>query len=360
MRRLVMRRLVAFCLAVLIATSLLISAPNASSFENINVNVVAHMPKALYRASAVWDGTEALIFGGRDITNVFDHIIAYNPSMNAAFTMDSLLPTSTVTAPSIWDGENAFIFAGDSGPPIPLKLDRIVKYNPIVDEVTVMAAKLPSPRVGASGVWDGKNAYIFGGHNETSFLTEIVRYDTSSDTISLMSAKLRIGLAGTSAVWTGSGVYLFGGKYKSEIYDRILRFDPETDTIQLVNVTLPGARFHTSAIWDGESAYIFGGRGDSSTLDDIVRFTPSSNTVTLLSATLPSPRERTCAIWDGSSAYIFGGDSEFVALSEIVEFDPKGVEETSSGLFLPLLILAIIAVIISLILFNLKLRGNSD
>ncbi len=77
----------------------------------------------------------------------------------------------------------------------------------------------------------------------------------------------------------------------------------------------------------------------------------------MLSEKLPSPRELTSAIWAGDNAYVFGGGYNFNAISEIVRFDPKGGDRMNSslGLYQSFLILIVIMVIITLIVFDLRL-----
>jgi hypothetical protein len=57
--------------------------------------------------------------------------------------------------------------------------DEILRYDPAKDQVTLMAARLPTERYGASAVWAGPDAYVFGGWSglHQGPQREIVRYD---------------------------------------------------------------------------------------------------------------------------------------------------------------------------------------
>jgi hypothetical protein len=87
--------------------------------------------------------------------------------------MTATLPPGRFHTSAVWDGTNAYVFGGCAAGACPSNL--IVRYNPSTNTVTTMSATLPTGRGDTSAVWDGTNAYVFGGH-DGSGLNQIVRY----------------------------------------------------------------------------------------------------------------------------------------------------------------------------------------
>jgi hypothetical protein len=245
----------------------------------------------------------------------------------------SVLPTARGMTTAIWDGNNAYIFGGFDT----WFLDDIVKFNPATGTVTLLSSPsvLPTARYGTSAVWDGSNVYIFGGYTPSGYLNDIVQFNPTTGTVTLLPSPSVLPTARgmTSAVWDGNNAYIFGGDDASGLLNDIVQFNPTTGIVTLLPSpsVLPTARDWTSAIWDGSNAYIFGGTiSGGILLNDIVQFNPTTGTVTLLPSpsVLPTPSWWTSAIWDGSNAYIFGGDNtghgvpKWNMMNYIVQFNP--------------------------------------
>src|SRR5688572_24162344 len=116
--------------------------------------------------------------------------------------------------------------------------------------LTTMPATLPTARSYGTAVWDGSNAYVFGGWDGW-YLNQVVRYNPSANTVTTMGASLPTsGTNGASAVWDGSNAYVFGG-YRSAFISTIVRYNPATDTATVALSTLPSGRDDTVAVWDG-------------------------------------------------------------------------------------------------------------
>jgi len=290
------------------------------------VNIMpTHLPWKLSQSAAVWDGTNAYIFGGGNTTGATDRILRYNPTSDQITIMSATLPDHVTDDCAIWNGRCAFIFGGWTGQPI--YSNKIVRYDPTTDTVTVMSAKLPTYSM--SAVWDGTYAYLFGGYNGYSYYNHVLRYNPATDQLTTMNAKFPIGIKWTSAVWAGTYAYIFGGnKDYDTATDQIFRYDPVADSFTTLTAKLPEKLYVTSAVWTGTYALIFGGsyKGGSGTqvryYDTIIKFDPTQDSTTVLTQTLPTPRRGTSAIWDGNNAYIFGGDSNNIAIDEIVKFTP--------------------------------------
>ncbi|MFA5771798.1 MAG: PQQ-binding-like beta-propeller repeat protein [Thermoplasmata archaeon] len=251
------------------------------------------------------------------------HFDDENVGVESVTTLSTKLPNGRLDTSAIWDGSNAYIFGGGDANGY---LDQIVKFNPSTGTVTTLSAKLPSARGYTSAIWDGSNAYIFGGDNDNGVLDQIVKFTPSTGMVTTLSAKLPSARTLTSAIWDGSNAYIFGGIVQSTELDQIVKFTPSTGTVTTLSSKLPSGRYAMSAIWDGSNVYLFGGyNGTTNELNQIVKFTPNNGTVTTLSTVLPYARISDSAIWDGTNICIFGGYGGSTVYDQIVKFNPGTV-----------------------------------
>ncbi|MEA3200996.1 MAG: trimeric autotransporter adhesin [Thermoplasmata archaeon] len=250
--------------------------------------------------------------------------IAASARADSTSVMDGALPTAENSMSGVWDGANAYIFGG-------FENALIQRYTPATDTAITMSAHLPAASWGTSAVWDGAgNAYVFGGRAGGTIYNSIVRYTPATNAVTTMNAVLPTGLEWTSAVWDGAGhAYIFGGIGLSGFNSWIMRYTPATDTLTLLGSALPSNRYLTAAVWDGAgNAYVFGGAdgglsGHGGWVNEIVRFTPSTGAVTVVS-TLPTPTDAISAVWDGAGhAFLFGGGSSGGDLDTILRYTPS-------------------------------------
>jgi len=113
--------------------------------------------------TAVWTGTEMIVWGGYKYPNYFNTGGRYNPVTN------SWAPISTTNAPSarrnhtaVWTGTEMIVWGGDDGE---WWLSTGGKYNPITDSWTPTTTNnAPSGRESdCSAVWTGTELIIWGG-----------------------------------------------------------------------------------------------------------------------------------------------------------------------------------------------------
>ena len=112
--------------------------------------------------TAVWTGSEMIVWGGTDFQNYFDTSGKYNPST------DSWVTTSVTNAPSsrrgptavwtgkemiVWGGEDYFGYANTGG-----------RYDPHTDSwVATSITDAPAARWFHKAVWTGTEMIIWGG-----------------------------------------------------------------------------------------------------------------------------------------------------------------------------------------------------
>ena len=298
----------------------------SSTLEELSANdytvtlLPEEMPLGLSYGSGAWDGKYAYVFGGWDGPHASGVIVKYDPINHLATALFDNLPsprwgTSAVYANgTIWGRHNVcYIFGGYYAS------IEVVRFWP-EDGWRDIYEYIPG-RMDTSAIWDGKAAYLFGGKEApgesipSAFLNEILKFEPPM-TSKILPAKLPHVRAHTSAVWDGENAYIFGGGYinealEYEFLDDILKFNLVTNEITIMEAKLPTPRAYTSAIWDGHTAYIFGGRtiinGSVTYLDEILMYNPLVDEVSVIPQNLPTPREGTVVVWTGSAAYIFGG-----------------------------------------------------
>jgi N-acetylneuraminic acid mutarotase len=141
-------------------------------------------------------------------------LLAVLPAAQATIAvLPATLPTARYGTSAFWADGAAYVVGGRSAEAAPqsghvLHTD-IVRYDPATGESRV-AGSLPTARFGTSVAWDGRSAYIFGGHGETALLDQIVRFDPATNRATTMNATLPLPVEGSSAVSDGRYAYVFG------------------------------------------------------------------------------------------------------------------------------------------------------
>ena len=140
-----------------------------------------HLLEALTRQS--WTGNEVIVWGGDDNTQNFVPLNTggrYNPSTN------SWTATSTANAPTprgghtaVWTGSEMIVWGGFDGDFV---LNTGARYNPATNDWTATTANnAPSPRNAHTTVWTGSLMIIWGGTGESDYLNTGGRYDPDTN-----------------------------------------------------------------------------------------------------------------------------------------------------------------------------------
>jgi hypothetical protein len=343
------------------------------------------MPLGLFHGSAAWDGQFAYIFGGWDDRHASGVIVRFDLKTKSATALLDNLPSPRSGTAAIYANGTVYnvhnvcyIFGGDSGSEYYNASKEIVRFFPSDSWWDIPVKTLPG-RMDMSVIWDGKAAYLFGGKTSidsipSALSDEIVKF-TPLTQIAILQAKLPHVRADSAAIWDGKDAYIFGGWCINEpnqiqYLDDIVRFNPDTDEVVTMKAKLPTGRAFTSAAWDGQYAYVFGGRselanGTGIDLDEIVRYDPSTDTVQVLPVKLPFGTEAAMAVWTGSETYIFGGGDIFHGgnwRDNIVMMSIKPESNQWSGFDLTLIYVLIVIVVFvfsSLHIVN-KRRGRNE
>ena len=267
-------------------------------------------PKARALHTAVWTGSEMIIWGGY---NGFESYLInggrYNPST------DTWTATSTTNVPSgragdtaIWTGSEMIIWGGsfyDNGYQY---LNTGGKYNPITNSWTaVNTNNAPSARDSHTAIWTGSEMIVWGGYNGFDALNTGGRYDPATNTWAVVDTTgAPIAREGHTAIWTGSEMIVWGGSNFQSDFNSGGRYDPATNNWTATETTnAPDGRANHTAVWTGSEMIVWGGFPG---LDSGGRYDPPTDSWTATSTTnAPDGRFYHTAVWTGNEMIIWGG-----------------------------------------------------
>jgi len=213
-------------------------------------------PDARGDHSAVWTGTEMIVWGG-NYAGEFDTGGRYDPAS------DSWHATSTINAPearryhtAVWTGNEMIIWGGANPGPDPQTGGR---YDPATDSWSATSTVgAPAPAYRHSAVWTGGEMLVWGDGAAG-------RYDPARDSWStLPSSGAPDQREWLGAIWTGQQMIVWGGTIAVNTpVNTGGRFDPSQDTWTATSlVDVPAPRYRHTAVWTGEAMIVWGGRAN--------------------------------------------------------------------------------------------------
>jgi N-acetylneuraminic acid mutarotase len=312
-----------------------LTAPALGSYEVVAVKAGvsctpdSYTPTGRDDATAVWTGTEMIVWGGRQSRSgvVLNDGGRYNP------TTDSWVPTTNIDAPSgrfshsaVWMGTFMIVWGGDGGGSA---LDDGAAYSPDLDSwLPISTYGTPGARSGHSAVWTGTEMIIWGGGNGSLLFNDGGRYDPFTDTWTPIGTGGAPGARSAHpAVWTGSemlvwGGYGSGGDPSGSLNDGG-RYDPSTDTWTTITTSgAPAGRLSHTAVWTGSEMIVWGGY-NGSYLNDGGRYNPSTDTwVSTTTTGAPTGRYSQVAVWTGTEMIVWGGFNDTTYLGDGGRYSP--------------------------------------
>lgn len=269
-------------------------------------------PSSRADLSAVWTGTEMIVWGG-DIGSIYRNTGGrYNPAT------DRWTSTSRTGAPSprsevraVWTGTRMIVWGGTNG----TVLRDGAMYDPVADAWTPMST-LGAPVGGNrnSAVWTGTRMIVWGGRQTSGSATnQGASYDPGTDSWSPLSTTGAPTVReGHTAVWTGTKMIVWGGVSSSANAALATGgvYDPNTNSWSATATTgAPTARRLHVAVWAPERGemLVWGGYG-TAYVNTGARYDPASNTWTAMTTTgAPAARGSSAAAWTGSRLVVWGG-----------------------------------------------------
>ena len=295
-----------------------------------------------------------IVWGGYNDGGILNTGARYDPALNAWVAVSQTnAPSARFNHSAVWTGTQMIIWGGQPG----LEEDGLKtgkRYNPATDVWASMStANAPDGRYQHAAVWGGNVMVVWGGHGElrtwsipfspgTLYSSDLAqdggRYNPTSDTWSTVRTNNAPSPRSQSCiVWTGSEMIVWGGFYSEHVSSMIGdgttdyalgdggRYNPVTDTWNSVSATgAPAARYRAAAVWANTRMVVWGGSDESGVVGGGGRYDPSANTWAGVSTVgAPAARMDPTAVWTGSRMVVWGGESSDTALGTGGRYDPS-------------------------------------
>jgi len=238
-----------------------ISIPDVCTGDTWAATNTTNVPEARTVHTAVWTGSEMIVWGGQGNSSRLNTGGRYTPST------DTWTATSTTNAPevrqlhtAVWTGSEMIVWGGADGT---ILLNTGGRYNPSADTWTATSTtNAPEARTVHTAVWTGSEMIVWGGFDGSILLNTGGRYNLSTNT---WTATSTTGAPGArllhTAVWTGSEMIVWGGTDNSFYFNTGGQYNPSADTWTATSTTgaVPEARLGHTAVWSGSEMIIWGG-----------------------------------------------------------------------------------------------------
>jgi N-acetylneuraminic acid mutarotase len=290
---------------------------------------LSNAPQARSGHTAIWTGTEMVVWGG-GVSGVVASGGRYDP------VSDSWTATNMAGAPAaraghtaVWTGSQMVVWGGSSGS-VPLLTGG--RYDPVANAWSpTTITGTPPARWSHTAVWSGSEMIVWGG-GPTPVGQTGGRYDPEADTWAATStAGAPVARTQHTMVWTGSEAIVWGGDGPSSPNSYVAalesggRYDPDADAWTPTFTTgNPHARYDHTAVWTGNLMIVWGG-GFTASCGDCTFFVPSRSggrydpTVDLWSPTstagAPAARSVNTTVWTGNTMIVWGGELEDYSLT---------------------------------------------
>jgi hypothetical protein len=254
-----------------------------------------HAPTDRTWHTAVWTGTEMIVWAGFTGLNYLNTGGRYNPSTNSwTATSTTNAPTARAVPTAVWTGTEMIVWGGDDGTNV---VNTGGRYNPGTNSWTATnTTNAPTARAGHTAIWTGSEMIVWGGAGLYYWDTG-GRYNPNTNSWTATSTtNAPTGRQLHASVWTGSEMIVWGGAGVS-YWDTGGRYNPSTDSwIATSTTNAPDEREDHTAVWIGSEMIIWGGNAPLP-LNTGGRYRPSTNSWTATTLTdAPSARSSHTAV----------------------------------------------------------------
>ena len=292
-------------------------------------------PEARDSHTAVWTGSEMIIWGGEANNSLLNTGGRYDPATDTwTFTNSSGAPTARTDHTAVWTGTEMVVWGGRDESFSAVNTGG--KYNPGMNSWTATSiTNAPTARDRHTAVWSGNEMIIWGGFDDFNFvdLNTGGKYNPSTNTWTATSTtNVPEARESHTAVWTGSEMIVWGGFDKSNFVDFNTggRYNPNTNSWTATSTNnVPDARENHTAVWTGSEMIVWGGFGDEffTDLNTGGKYNPNTNSWTATSTTAaPDARQDHTAVWTGTEMIVWGGSS----FSQLVNTGGRYIPGTDS------------------------------
>jgi N-acetylneuraminic acid mutarotase len=292
-------------------------------------------PLARSRHTAVWTGTEMIIWGGRSEAGLENTGARYNPALNNwTSIITTNAPVARIGHSAVWTGSEMIVYGGGVMPPffssLIITTNTGGRYHVASDSWTALPSPGGGNRRDHAAAWNGTFMTVWGGTftgsgvlggNQEYARTGGARYHLASNAWFSVSTTDEPGARyEPSYVWTGSELIVWGGYVVlgSFITTRSnlntgARYSPAANTWTVM--TTNGAaspRYGHAAVHSGGQMVVWGGAEsdgfDAHTLNSGGRYNIAANTWSAMTTSgAPFGRTGHTAVWDGNRMIVWGG-----------------------------------------------------
>ncbi len=181
-------------------------------------------PSARYDAMAAWTGSKLLIWGGSNSASAgapgLGDGAVYDPAHDSWTTMSATgAPSARQMASAVWTGTELIIWGGNSVSSPSASLADGARYNPATNKWTALSmGAAPAARYSHSAVWSGTQMLIWGGNSNTTDFNDGGAYNPLTNTWAALSTSgAPEARSSSTAVWSGASMILFGGLNASQV-----------------------------------------------------------------------------------------------------------------------------------------------
>jgi N-acetylneuraminic acid mutarotase len=268
-----------------------------------------NVPAARWDHSAVWTGSEMIVWGGTDLTANFNTGGKYDPN-TGSWTATSIVnaPSARASHTAVWTGAEMILWGGNG--------NTGGRYSPQTDSwVNTGTNNAPSVRTSHTAVWTGSEMIVWGGYyidDDFHALNTGGRYDPNTDSWTITSTiNAPDARSSHTAVWSGNKMIVWGGTSGTSEFNTGSRYDPASDSWTATGtVNPPVARQHHSAVWTGTEMIVWGGYGcgGNCNLNSGGRYNPDTDSwMPTSTINVPDARWYHTAVWTGSEMIVWGG-----------------------------------------------------
>jgi len=183
----------------------------------------AGAPPGRWQQSAVWTGQEMLVWGGNYLTVSGSYnfkfvypagLARYSPATDTWTPNPSAgAPTLRALCSAIWDGTEMIVWGGYNGNTYGARtvLNSGGRFNPVSGTWTPLSlVHAPAARDAHVGLWTGKEMIVWGGYSPGQAFNNGGRYDPAADAwVACTTNGAPSGGYSGEAVWTGEGMLVY-------------------------------------------------------------------------------------------------------------------------------------------------------
>src|SRR6266496_3698203 len=195
-------------------------------------------------------------------------------------TDDTWAATSTTNAPlprqfhtAVWTGSEMIIWGGFYNVGY---VNTGGRYNPDTNSwAATSITNAPSARYNHTAVWTDSEMIVWGGYGYEGWLNTGGRYNASTHTWTVTSTNnAPSGRWAHTAVWTGSEMIIWGG-YNGNVLNTGGRYNPSTDSWTATSTTnAPAPRAGHTGVWTGSQMIVWGGVNNGTLFNTGGRYNP--------------------------------------------------------------------------------------